>query len=1069
MSCEIPRPRGLPVLGNILDIDPSDAVASLGKLAEIHGSIYKLKLAGSEKVFISSRDLMDEVSDETRFTKLVSGPLAQLRNAVGDSLFTAHYDEHNWGVAHRILMPAMGPLAIRGMFDEMHDLASQLVTKWARFGPHHTINVTSDFTRLTLDTIALCSMGTRFNSFYHEEMHPFIGSMIGLLEESGRRAPRPEWANYLLPGAQAQYDTDIQTLRRVAADVLADRRAHPNKKKDILNALIVGSDSKTGERMSDESILNNMIVFLIAGHETTSGLLSFLFFYLLKYPDVMEKAQEEVDRVVGRGPITIDHMSKLPYLEACLRETLRLHPTAPVITLQPRPDLPVEKTTLADGKYEVHRGQGIVALLIQIQRDPAVYGPDANEFRAERMLDENFNKLPKNSWKPFGNGIRGCIGRAFAWQESLLVTAMLLQTFNFRMHDPSYTLKIKQTLTIKPGDFFMHATMRDHVESVQLGKTLYGSASPVTNGVNGYATPRKEQVNGKAVTNGHATKPMAILFGGESGTCETMAQTLARAAPARGYHASVESLDSTTGDMPKDRPVVLISSSYNGQPPCNAAQFVLWLEGLKGGNVLNGTKFAVYGCGNRDYGPTFHRIPKLLDSELEKNGAARLAEIGLGDVIAGDIFSDFEKWQDEHLWPALGAGTTADNGDIGFEVQIDRNSRPSELREDVEDAVVLKNEALTAPGEPAKRLVVLKLPEGMEYRSGDHISVLPLNDWSIVRRVLQWANLPLDAVITIPSGSNTTLPTGRAISVWDLLSGYVELSQPATRKNVLRMAACTDDEDARKRILALEEDFDNSVTLKRRSILDMLEEFPSVSLSVSEYLAMLPPMRARKYSAASSPLADASIVTLIFSVVDKESPLRSNKRLLGIASTYLARLQEGESIHVAVKPALRLFRPPSDRENTPCIMACAGTGLAPFRAFVEERAVHAKAGKNLAPAYLFIGCRDPAKDALVVDELKQWEEAGIIKVFYAFSRASKKSNGCKYVQDRLWREREVVEKCILESEGNLYVCGGAGVGKGVDQIMKRIYAEKTKGSESKEADQWVQELKITRYASEIFS
>jgi cytochrome P450/NADPH-cytochrome P450 reductase len=78
--------------------------------------------------------------------------------------------------------------------------------------------------------------------------------------------------------------------------------------------------------------------------------------------------------------------------------------------------------------------------------------------------------------------------------------------------------------------------------------------------------------------------------------------------------------------------------------------------------------------------------------------------------------------------------------------------------------------------------MVLRLPAGMEYRSGDHISVLPLNDWSIVRRVFRWANLPSDAVITIPPGSNTTLPTGRAISVSDLLSGYVELSQPATRK-----------------------------------------------------------------------------------------------------------------------------------------------------------------------------------------------------------------------------------------------------------------------------------------------
>ncbi|KAF7562617.1 hypothetical protein G7046_g1524 [Stylonectria norvegica] len=1066
MHSEIPGPRGLPILGNITDIDPSDAVASLGAIAQKFGPIYKLNLAGSEKLFISSRDLLDEVSDETRFTKLVSGPLFELRNCVGDSLFTAHHNEHNWGVAHRILMPAMGPLAIRGMFDEMHDLASQLVTKWARFGPKETINVTSDFTRLTLDTIALCSMGTRFNSFYHEGMHPFVGSMIGLLEESGRRAPRPKWVNYLMPASQSQYETDIKTLQQIGADLLANRRVHPSPKKDILNALITGVDPKTSERLSDQTILNNMIVFLIAGHETTSGLLSFFFYYVLKLPHVFEKAQAEVDEVVGRGPITIEHMSKLPYLEACLRETLRLHPTAPVITLQPHPDLKEDTVTIGDGKYEVARGQGIVALLIQIHRDPTVYGADANEFRAERMLDENFNKLPKNAWKPFGNGTRGCIGRAFAWQESLLVSAMLLQNFNFRLDDPRYELKIHQTLTIKPGDFFVHATLREHVDSIQLGKTLHGNANIPSSS----ATTKEVSQEDELAADQQASLPLTILYGSDSGTCETMAHALARAAPSRGYRAVVRPLDTAVGEVPKGQPVVLITSSYNGQPPSNATEFVTWLESLKPDQTtLKGVGFAVYGCGNRDYGATFHRIPKLIDSAFESNAATRVAKIGLGDVTAGDIFSDFEKWQDEHLWPALGAAGIGDDGTSGLEIKIDRTSRPSELREDVEEAIVVKNEVLTAAGEPEKRTLTLKLPEGLEYKTGDHLAVLPLNDWTIVHRVFQWAKLPWDAVVTIPAGSNTSLPTGRPISATDLLSGYVELSQPAIRKNLARIAASATDEQSKSKLLALEDDFDASVTLKRLSILDILEEAPSVSLPFSDFVAMLPPMRARKYSVASSPLTDSATASLVWSVVDTESSSTTGRRLLGVASSYLARLKEGDSIHIAVKPALRLFHPPTNIENTPVIMACAGTGLAPFRAFVQERATHAQAGRKLAPAYLFIGCRDPEKDKLLRDELQQWEKSGVVTLFYAFSRASEKSDGCKYVQDRLWKEREIVEKYILEGEGIFYVCGSAGMGGGVEDVMKKIYANKNGKDKIKEAEDWVQGLRSSRYASEIFT
>jgi cytochrome P450/NADPH-cytochrome P450 reductase len=119
------------------------------------GEIFKLQLGGNTRIFVSSQALVNEICNEKRFTKVVAGSLNEIRHAARDGLFTAHPGEHNWGVAHRILMPAFGPLSIREMFDEMHDIASQLVVKWARFGPYEKINVTDDFTRLTLDSIAL--------------------------------------------------------------------------------------------------------------------------------------------------------------------------------------------------------------------------------------------------------------------------------------------------------------------------------------------------------------------------------------------------------------------------------------------------------------------------------------------------------------------------------------------------------------------------------------------------------------------------------------------------------------------------------------------------------------------------------------------------------------------------------------------------------------------------------------------------------------------------------------------------------------------------------------------------
>lgn len=147
----------------------------------------------------------------------------------------------------------------------MYDIASQLVMKWARQGSKFPIMVTDDFTRLTLDTIGLCAMGTRFNSYYHEEMHPFVGAMLGLLTGSGNRARRPALMNNLPTSENTQYWTDIEFLKKVAQELVDDRRKNPVDKKDLLNAMILGKDPKTGQGLSDASIINNMITFLIAG------------------------------------------------------------------------------------------------------------------------------------------------------------------------------------------------------------------------------------------------------------------------------------------------------------------------------------------------------------------------------------------------------------------------------------------------------------------------------------------------------------------------------------------------------------------------------------------------------------------------------------------------------------------------------------------------------------------------------------------------------------------------------------------------------------------------------------
>jgi len=137
----------------------------------------------------------------------------------------------------------------------------------------------------------------------------------------------------------------------------------------------------------------------LIGHETTSGLLSFAFFNLLKNPTTYFKAREEVDRVLGTNKITVEHLKDLEYINAVLRETIRLHPTAPAISRSIREENKENPPTLGNGEYVLKKEWSILALLPKIHKDPLVYGEDSHLFRPERMLDESFGSLPKGAWQ----------------------------------------------------------------------------------------------------------------------------------------------------------------------------------------------------------------------------------------------------------------------------------------------------------------------------------------------------------------------------------------------------------------------------------------------------------------------------------------------------------------------------------------------------------------------------------------------------------------------------------------------------------------------------------------------
>ena len=362
----IPQPKPLPLLGNVLDIDGKNAVQSLMRLAARHGPIFRLVFLGRSLVVVSGHDLVDELCDETRFAKKNHRALENIRDVVHDGLFTAHDDESNWGIAHRLLTPAFGPLSVRDMLPRMLDIAEQMLLRWERFGDA-PIDVTDQVTRLTLDTIALCAFDFRFNSFYQTRMHPFVAAMLEGLEEAGRRVRRPNLVTRLMVRNQRRFARNKTIMYGLADDLVARRRAEGGARRgDLLDKMLDGRDPVTGEGLGDENIRYQMVTFLAAGHETTSGLLSLALYHLLANPAALAAARAEVDRVLGADTPRAEDIAKLRYVEQVLMETLRLWPTAPAFGLG------TSAVTMIGGRYAITPDDTVLVLLPTLHRDPSV-------------------------------------------------------------------------------------------------------------------------------------------------------------------------------------------------------------------------------------------------------------------------------------------------------------------------------------------------------------------------------------------------------------------------------------------------------------------------------------------------------------------------------------------------------------------------------------------------------------------------------------------------------------------------------------------------------------------------
>jgi cytochrome P450 / NADPH-cytochrome P450 reductase len=288
-----------------------------------------------------------------------------------------------------------------------------------------------------------------------------------------------------------------------------------------------------------------------------------------------------------------------------------------------------------------------------------------------------------------------------------------------------------------------------------------------------------------------------------------------------------------------------------------------------------------------------------------------------------------------------------------------------------------------------------------------------------------------------------------------LLTDYVELQGVASRRDVEAMLEHTEYPWTRRELEALLTDdnrFREHIVKCRRSVLDLLEQYPACALPFAVYLEMLSPLAPRYYSIASSPLKEPQRCAVTVGVLS--GPARSCVGVFsGVCSTYLSRKQYDEYIYAFVRDTSSTFRLPAD-PAIPVIMIGAGTGIAPFRGFCQQREGLAASGQRLGEALLIVGCRHPQADSLYADELQRFHDSGIVQVAHGYSRVPGMPR--VYVQDRIAELGDTVWR-LLESGAQVYVCGASVMSEGVGMALTALYREHT-GADTDEAAAWLRRL-----------
>jgi sulfite reductase (NADPH) flavoprotein alpha-component len=582
--------------------------------------------------------------------------------------------------------------------------------------------------------------------------------------------------------------------------------------------------------------------------------------------------------------------------------------------------------------------------------------------------------------------------------------------------------------------------------------------------------------NGPVVTAPPAPRgtPLLILYGSQSGNTEGLAYALADkfkalSQPGKGgpvLNPRVVAMGQFSDiDFAAEKYVLLACSTWgDGDMPDNAASFWQWLQSDKAPSMPN-TAYAVLGLGDRNY-RRFCQSGKSLDARFAELGARRLRPLCECDT---DFEAKSAEWMDT-VWSILEAELPAGSpagmdlpatddaatgpAPLGASGASGSSKAPRYDKKNPFPAALLENRPLNAreSAKDTRHLAFSLVGSDLEYKAGDALGVYPVNDYDLTDRLILRLNCTGSEKIVLPWGGESTL---RA-ALLEKLS--LHRTSPKLLEALLQSARNPGERMRLQDLLADTESPETVAYLATHDVLDTLDDFFKTHPDMQAVVSALARLTPRLYSIASSPKAHPGEVHLCLSVVRQKVGGRLRR---GVASTYLAeRVPLGMSASVFIQPAAHFGVP--EKPGVPVIMVGPGTGIAPFRSFLEERRACADPGKN----WLFFGDQKKSIDFLYATELEEMQRDGFLtRLDLAFSRDQEEKI---YVQDRMLENAKELF-AWLEEGAHFYVCGDAKrMAKDVDAALHRIIAQEG-GRSEEEAREYVEALKREkRYGRDVY-